>query len=219
MKTTNFSMDLMVPSQLNKDIVFNESLLKIDSFMNFSVIDFIDQNPEQLKNGEKFIILNGKHKNKICYKPLESKLVLLHEPKPGMVVFVIKAGYFFIFANNDWEKIILSGIKLDELVVQNQFIGIDQKFLLSPKQSHYYLYLNSNTEICIEERLHSEISIIIKQSSTNSFNIKWPINILWEQKHLPTISQSQNSMDLIKLYQLPESGHLLGKIIAQNFSY
>jgi len=35
MKTTNFCMDLMVPSQLNKDIVFNEALLKIDSFMNF----------------------------------------------------------------------------------------------------------------------------------------------------------------------------------------
>ena len=64
MKTTNFSMDLMIPSQLNKDITFNEALLKIDSFMSLSVINFIDQKPEHLKNGEKFIISNGEHKNK-----------------------------------------------------------------------------------------------------------------------------------------------------------
>ena len=88
MKTTNFSMDLMVPSQSNKDIVFNEALLKIDSFMNFSVVDFIDHKPEQLQNGEKFIISSGEYKNKICYQPLNSKIVLLQEPTVGMVVFV-----------------------------------------------------------------------------------------------------------------------------------
>lgn len=90
MKTTNFSMDLMVPLQLNKDTIFNEALLKIDSFMNLSVIDFIDHKPENLKNGEKFIISTGEYKNNICYKPMYSKTILLSEPKEGMLVFVIK---------------------------------------------------------------------------------------------------------------------------------
>jgi hypothetical protein len=219
MKTTNFSMDLMIPSQLNKDIVFNEALLKIDSFMNFSVIDFIDLEPKQLKSGEKFIISSGEHKNKICYKPLESKTVLLCEPKAGMIVFVIKIGCFFIFANNEWEKIALSDTKLDELVIQDKFIGINQKFSLSPKQSLHYLYLDSDTEITVEQKMLPEISVIIKQSCNNLFNINWPANILWENKQPHSMSKSQNAMDLIKLYQLPESQYLLGKIIAQNFNY
>ncbi len=219
MKTTNFSMDLMVPSQSNKDIVFNEALLKIDSFMNFSVVDFIDYKPEQLKNGEKFIISSGEHKDKICYKPLNSKVVLLQEPKLGMVVFIIKTRCFLIFADNEWKKISLPDAKPEKLVTQHQFIGINQKFSISPKQSHHYLYLNSDTEIDMGQVISPEISIIIKQSSTDLFNIKWPANILWEKKQQHVMSQSKNSMDLIKLYQLPESQHFLGKIIAQNFSY
>jgi hypothetical protein len=219
MKTTNFSMDLIIPSQLNKDITFNEALLKIDSFMSLSVTNFIDQKPEQLKNGEKFIISTGEHKNKICYKPIESKTILLHEPKAGMIVFVIESSFFLIFANDEWKEIALSGTKLDELVNQDKFISISQKFLLSAKQSLHCLYLDSDTEITIEKKMLPEISIIIKQSFNNSFNIHWPPNILWENKQPHTMSKSQNSMDLIKLYQLPESQHFLGKIIAQNFNY
>ena len=177
MKTTNFCMDLMVPSQLNKDIVFNEALLKIDSFMNFSVIDFIDHKPEQLKNGEKFIISSGEDKNKICYKPLNSKVVLLQEPKAGIVVFIIKTGCFYIFADNDWKNISLPSTKSEESVVPSKFIGISEKFSISPKQSYYYLYLNSHTEIEITERLNCEISIILKQSFNNLFNLNWPANI------------------------------------------
>jgi hypothetical protein len=218
MKTTNFSMDLMVPSQLGKDIVFNESLLKIDSFMNCSVSDFIDHKPEQLNMGEKFIISNGEHKNKICYKPLESKTVLLHEPKLGMLVFVIRGNFFLIFSNNGWEKVAISGARSLEPIL-DRFIDMDKKFLLSPMHSYHYLYLNTDTEICIEQKMQPEISIIIKQSANGTFNIKWPDFILWEQKHLHIMTPSQNSMDLIKLYQLPESKHLFGKIIAQNFIY
>ena len=219
MKTTNFSMDLMIPSQLNKDITFNEALLKIDSFMGLGVINFIDQKPEQLKEGEKFIISNGEHKNKICYQPIESKTILLHEPKAGMIVFVIESSFFLIFANDEWKKIALSGTKLDELVGQDKFISISQKFLLSAKQSLHCLYLDSDTEITVERKMLPEISVIIKQSFNNSFNITWPPNILWENKQPHIMSKSQNSMDLIKLYQLPESQHMLGKIIAQNFNY
>jgi hypothetical protein len=67
--------------------------------------------------------------------------------------------------------------------------------------------------------MQPEISIIIKQSANGTFNVKWSDHILWEQKHVHIMTPSQNSMDLIKLYQLPESAHLLGKIIAQNFIY
>ena len=183
------------------------------------MIDFIDHKPEQLKNGEKFIISSGEDKNKICYKLLNSKVALLQEPKVGIVVFIIKTGCFYIFADNDWNKIFMPGTKSEGLVTQHQFIGTNQKFLISPKQSYHYLYLNSDTAIGIEEKMNSEISIIIKQSSTELFNIMWSANILWEGKKQHIMSQSKNSMDLIKLYQLPESQHFLGKIIAQNFSY
>jgi hypothetical protein len=134
-------------------------------------------------------------------------------------VFIIKTACFYIFADNDWKNISLLSTKSEESVIPSKFISTNQKFLISPKQSYHYLYLNSDTEIGIEEKMHSEISIIIKQSSTELFNIKWSANILWEGKKQHIMSQSKNSMDLIKLYQLPESQHFLGKIIAQNFSY
>ncbi len=136
-----------------------------------------------------------------------------------MMVFVIESSFFLIFANDEWKKIALSGTKLDELVGQDKFISISQKFLLSAKQSLHCLYLDSDTEITVERKMLPEISVIIKQSFNNSFNINWPPNILWENKQPHIMSKSQNSMDLIKLYQLPESQHMLGKIIAQNFNY
>jgi hypothetical protein len=85
-------------------------------------------------------------------------------------------------SDNDWNKIFMPGTKSEGLVTQHQFIGTNQKFLISPKQSYHYLYLNSDTAIGIEEKMNSEISIIIKQSSTELFNIKWSANILWEGK-------------------------------------
>ena len=40
MLTNNYSLDLMLPSQPNKDVVFNEAITKIDSFCNFG-FDFL----------------------------------------------------------------------------------------------------------------------------------------------------------------------------------
>jgi hypothetical protein len=42
MKTTNFNMELMVPNQVNKDVIFNESLLTIDNFLGITLNGFMD---------------------------------------------------------------------------------------------------------------------------------------------------------------------------------
>ena len=60
MKTNNFSINLMVPGQAEKDIVFNESILLIDQFLSNSVNGFTKDTPKSLKIGEKFIIVKCK---------------------------------------------------------------------------------------------------------------------------------------------------------------
>lgn len=216
MKTNNFSIDLMTPGQLSKDIIFNEALLKIDSFMHCTVNDFTQSIPNQLVCGEKYIISEGEHRNKICYKPLASKSVLLHEPRIGMIVFILNGNFFLNFTNTGWEKTNISGGSQPESIL-DRFIPIEGTFSLPPLHTNHYLYLSDDTLISIEDNMPPEITIIIKQS--DSFALRWPEHILWENRNAHIMSSSVNAIDLIKLYQLPESNHLLGKIICQNFNY
>ena len=65
MKTTCFNMDLMVPNQINKDVIFNESLLKIDNFLNSTVNGFIEDIPDNPGIGEKYIITSGKYTDSV----------------------------------------------------------------------------------------------------------------------------------------------------------
>ena len=59
MKTYNYGIDLMIPMQINRDIVFNEALLTIDSFCNSIVISFIDRKPSNPVIREKYILTEG----------------------------------------------------------------------------------------------------------------------------------------------------------------
>ena len=56
MQTTNFNIDLMIPNQINKDVIFNESLITIDEFLKFTIDGFIDSKDEQIEIGKKYII-------------------------------------------------------------------------------------------------------------------------------------------------------------------
>lgn len=98
-------MDLMIPNQANKDVVFNESLLVIDNFLNLTINGFSDIIPDNLKSGEKYIITNGEHKDHICYKTHESKNIEYFIPSPGTLFFLIETHDFMLYNGNDWEKI------------------------------------------------------------------------------------------------------------------
>lgn len=217
MKTPFYEIDLMIPLQLNKDVVFNESLLKLDSLINPCVKDFLPQVPESLNVRDKFIITQGDDKNKICYRPSETKQIMIYQPKDGMITYVLNKKLFYIFSSNTWQAI-THNVSTDIPPAKHEtFLGIEKKYIV-PKHTHHYWYLKADTEIVINEDIQ-EMTIIIKQSVNNSYSIKWHNNILWSNSIPHQMSLKQNSMDLIKLYKIPESIHFIGSVIAQNCNY
>lgn len=209
MKTNNLAIELMIPSQLNKDIIFNESMLKIDCFFNISINGFIDTIDAKIDINEKYIIKDGEHRNKICYRSAESKPVNLLDPKKGMVIYVLNQDFHY-FDGSDWQKCSDNSLPMN-------FKGINEHYLINNKLN--YLYLNGDVELTIDSLNAIEISILLKQSAENNFQVSWPSNILWENKIIHNMTQEKNSMDLIKLYYLPETQHWLAKIVARNFNY
>lgn len=209
MKTNNLSIELMVPSQLNKDIIFNESMLKLDCFSNLGITGFIDSVDEDITVNEKYIIKYGEHQNKICYRASEIKPVSFLEPKKNMIVYVLDQA-FFCFDGFNWKK-------CSHENTPDKFLGINDHYSIKNKIN--YLYLNSSSDFEINEVNHSEISIFIKQSADSIYQVSWPTNILWENQSIHIMTTEKNSIDFIKLYYLPETEHWLGKIIAQNFNY
>lgn len=145
---------------------------------------------------------------------------MIYQPKDGMVTYVLNKKSFYVFSSNTWQTIHhdISAVLSDVPIVKHEaFLGIEKKHIV-PKYTHHYWYLKANTEIVINEDIQ-EMTIIIKQSVNNSYSIKWPNNILWSNSTPHQMNLKQNSMDLIKLYKLPESMHFIGSVIAQNCNY
>ncbi|PCJ28990.1 MAG: hypothetical protein COA94_03000 [Rickettsiales bacterium] len=245
MQTNNFDMELMVPGQENKDVTFNESLLKIDSFLNLSVNGFRDEVPDEVPLGEKYIITNGEYQHHICYSSHESKGVQYFRPKQGMVVFSVQAHSFMLYHEHNWVEIMqaaheppredgaMVGGAVDAAVVaddadavnvggayvDDNFTGIDDEFIAPPNKKHFSLYLNSNTTLNFDNVLFSEVTILIKQCYNAARSLTWPHNILWPDGSAHIMSEAPNAIDIVKLYRMPESTHFLGKIIGQNYQF
>ena len=90
MQTNNYGVELMVPLQEDKEIIFNEALIVLDSFCNYMITDFIEVIPSSLGLNEKYIITSGIHKNYICFRPHDNKLIKILKPKDGMIIFIRK---------------------------------------------------------------------------------------------------------------------------------
>ncbi len=225
MKTTNFNMDLMVPNQTNKDVVFNESLLTIDNFLSITVNGFTKNPPETLQEGEKYIITDGEYKNHICFKTHESKDVSYFLPKTGTLFFILENHNFMLFENNNWEEIKFSSTNDDALnafshmYVPEKFTCIDGYFEVPNNTPYLHLYLHNDAELDFSKVEMLETTIVIKQCYNDIKELTWPHNILWENKSPHELTKIPNASDIVKLYRLPETTHFLGIIITQNFQF
>ncbi len=217
MKTNNLSLELMVPSQINKDIIYNEAILKLDDFSNLSICDFIDICPSELDAGVKYIIRTGDDQNKICYRSHESKPIMLHEPRDGMVVYLISQGRFLFYSKNEWRECLDN--QPQTLGKSNNFSGIYGQHTLSSNTKNHYLYLSEDTEIIAQDLKFDTINLIIKQSHSVANNLTWSSNILWNNKQAPTPKPAKNSLSFFQLYALPETDHYFGIILGENFNY
>lgn len=213
MKTNSLALNLMIPGQDHKDIVFNESILVLDQFINNTVNNFAEETPEEIEVGQKFIITGEEHTNQICFLPHESRDIQFITPKEGMVVFLISQLCFFLFNNEGWVK-----VKKHSQIPGN-FSGINGEHAIQNDIATHYLFLSANSTIALPAITTSELTIIIKQNNAAIFTLAWPNNILWENNAAHVMTAINNSMDVIKLFRIPETNHFLGKIISQNHQF
>ncbi|HJK86413.1 MAG TPA: DUF2793 domain-containing protein [Candidatus Megaira endosymbiont of Nemacystus decipiens] len=214
MKTSNLALELMVPSQINKDIIYNEAILKLDDFFHNTIDGFIDTKPSEIPVGKKYIISNGEEENHICYRSSESKSVSIHIPKDGMSVYLKSEGKFIFFSENVWKDCIGSTNSKVK-----QFTGICKKYFLPQNQGQHSLYLSSNVEIVAKNIPLESVTLIIKQSYNQNNKLFWSSNILWNDNVIPKRVPKKNSISLIKLYSMPETDHYLGIVLGNNFNY
>lgn len=224
MKTNYFNLDLMVPNQANKDIVYNESIFKIDTFLNLSVTSFIEQKPAQLEPLQKYVISTGPDKNKICYSKGPTGIIELFTPYEGMILYFLKENSFFIFSKDTWSQtsqtVSASGLQAQpSSPVEIAFTGISKKFTPPSNQDICYLYMDGESEIDMFNSKNILLTFVIKQHYQNTYGIKWSSNILWPQKNPHIMTAIPNSMDIVKLYKLPETNNFLAEIINQNYQY
>jgi len=213
MKTNSLALDLMIPGQDHKDLVFNESILIIDQFFNNTVSNFVEEVPEELQVGEKFIITGEARTNQICFLTHESRDIQFITPKAGMVLFLTSQLCFFLFDGEGWVKV------TNRSQIPEHFSGIGEEHIIQNDVANHYLYLSSNSTIALPAITASELTIIIKQNHEALFTLTWPDNILWENNIAHMITAAKNSMDVVKLFSLPETNHFLGKIISQNHQF
>ena len=233
MKTHNFKLDLMVPMQTDKEVIFNESLSVLDEFCNTSVICFASESPAKANPHQKYIIDSGSNKNSICFCVDESKNWQFLPPFQGMVIFIQKNNDFFIFEQDAWRALNLganigsaspsSGKTtniLPNLVSDTEhFKGINKKFEPTNNSEHFYLYLEGECMVNLENAKLRQLTLIIKQNYQASFKMSWSSNILWPNKIPHIMTPTPNSIDVIRLYRLIETSHFIGEVIGQNYKF
>lgn len=226
MKTHNYNMELMVPMQNNKEIIFNEDLSVLDNFCNSSIISFIDELPEKAYCGQKYIVENGTNKDSICYSLDGSKGWQFIKPFNGMILFIQKNNDFFIFEESIWKALNLKSSSANnannsaDLVNENEiFKSINAEFEPNNEHNHLYLYLNGDCTISLANLKLRQLTIIIKQNFQATYKLHWPPNILWKDKTTHVITATPNSIDIIRLYRLIESNHYIGEVIGQDYKF
>ncbi|WPY01362.1 DUF2793 domain-containing protein [Candidatus Trichorickettsia mobilis] len=222
MKTHHYNIDLMTPMQTDKEILFNEALLKIDSFCNSTVRNFIQQLPEAMIVGDKYILAFGENEGDICYCADLAKGWQLLKAKAGMIVFVCEENSFFIFGyDHRWSKVTTAAqaAREHEVIADNNFIGIADQFTLPAATKYISLYLNGNCTILLDQVQIHKFTIILKQNYTTSYRITWSQNILWPQHHPHQITVQTNAMDIISFYRIVETQSFAAVVVGQGYSW
>lgn len=218
MKTNNYQFDLMYQGQDHKDVVYNETILKLDATLNFSVVAFIEYPPEFISHGERFIITSGENKNKICYFAHQTKGVQYISPYDNMIIYLIKNNCFIKFFDDKWQKVTID-LSFQTICTDLKFTAIKDHFSLPNSNDCYYLYLEDNCIIDFDNVDIASFAIMIKQNYETVFEIKWPENILWFNKEPKQITAIANSIDFFKFYRVAESQHFLVASVKQNYQY
>lgn len=231
MHTHNYNVRLMSLSDINKDLIFNEAIVRLDGFNNSSIKGFIQRAPELGQVGDKYILTNNEQKNAICYLFAKSHNWQIIQPKKGMCFFCEELNNFIIFNGSDWAFIDLTSKKntvqqdvieeggVKETGIGDKFIGISGGVKLQGKAGHFCFYLDGNAGIDLSKLALNKFSIIVKQNSQKAYSLNWQGKILWANGASHQITQELNALDLIEFYRLYETNHFIAKVAGVNYKY
>ena len=207
MQTSKINIELMNHMQLNKELVFNEAMIKIDSLMNLVVEDFM--NESDIRGDQIFIIQDGDRKNSICYFNVNSDQRQYFLPKAKIVAFVAKRKQFYMFDKEKWSPLSMDNEGVSKR--QNDYIGVSGNFILKINSPITYLYLSGDAKIILQDIKLDEFTIIIKQNVGKTFFVEWEPQILWPKKQ-PMSIMTINSMNIISFYKLPNENTYLARL-------
>lgn len=222
MKTKNYKFELMYQGQDHKDVIYNESVLKLDANLNMSVLNFVETTPRSISYGERFILSSGVNRNKICYYAHPDKGPEYLQPHNNMLVYLVNEDCFARFSTKEdmWQKInpgSASGAAAPSTTIT--FTGISGDFRLSVDREYHYLYLNNKAHIMLEDVRKPEITVVIKQNERTVYDIRWSTNVLWLEQRAGRAPTRVNTIDLFRFYKLPETEHFLAETIGKNYQY
>lgn len=216
MQTRNLKLDLIEPSQLNKEVFFNEHLCILDSMISNNIRALVSEVPRDEYKNEKFIITDGENKNKICYAPHIGKNWRFLDPIAGMAFFCLDIRNFIYFDGESWVPMASSAAFI-EAREDISFKGAIGDFLVT--NSVTYVYLSGHAKIILRNNKNAILHLIVKQNYSSVFNIQFDAPILWKEKVAYVSSRVANKMDYIRLIKLPETEHYLGEIVYSGYTY
>ena len=228
MLTNNYGFDLMIPSQANKDVVFNEAITKLDSFCNFSIDSFENNVPHMLNPGSMHIICDGTYAMSICYCPSEAAGWKIQKPKKGMVFFVRSENKLFYFDGRKWDAVATSSavalstpgsVSSGDEFVAPKTTGLAGHVNVPAGQSKMWLYMSGDGKLDLGSATTNMLTIIIKQNYQKPCNIEFIGNILWKDKKHFQLSQKPNVFDIIRFHKISETDHWIPEVVGQGFEY
>ena len=206
MKTNFYDINLMMPAQLNKEIIFNEALVRVDGFLNSTIKGFVEQVPQEYKIGDKYIVSSGEYKNQICYIFAHSHQWQFLKARNGMRFFCQELDEMICFDGDSWRVAnALSDFKLKgHFYVQNT-------------TQYLSLHLEDDAVIDLSNARANKITIILMQNKIKTYQVQWGGDILWPNGIVHSVSRNLGAIEVIEFYKIAASGKFLSTVISNNY--
>ena len=206
MQTNRFNISLMEDQQVNKELIFNESIVVLDSMTNIVIEDFIDdENHVSTQSDLAYIINAGPKKNYIIYKNINTKNYQYFLPQSDFIVYVKSKSDFYIFNESTWHQLPhKDNNNSREYKAVSEYYNINEN---TPER--VYLYLNGNINIELSKISFPQLTLIIKQSHQAVFHVEWMGNILFPDNVRPNMQLKQNGFNIFIFYAIPHEHNCL----------
>lgn len=206
MITRLLELKYMPPGVARKDLIYNDTINKLDNFTTISVQSAIDSVDNEVDTESKYLITQGSQRNSIAYYSTIVQDWLYLKPKEKMFIAVIDDCRFFTYQDGEWHPWISNKPSKINVIQWSEQIVL-------PTDRTSYLVLQGDCHISLQDTSFSEFTLLVAQSHEQRYAITWHSHI----KEIPPHTYkepSEGNIDLIKFFAVPDLG-VIFKVIAQ----